>query len=324
MKGKLLVLCCFATLKLFAQNDSTAAKDTSVVNVTNELKEQKKWNSNPASQEVFYGQRLINSKTVEVLRKGVMAFTVIHTFGDIAGTKGGTKNFFGLDEVSDAQIGFQFGLTRHLNVALQHTIGGGNGIFHFYELGLKYQFMNQETGSPFSLTAYGNIVSTAQKVTLVDSMENSFKTGSDRLSELLQLMVARRFGDVSLQISGTFLYTNLVIPGDQNALFSIGGALRIPLSPKFLIISDYFHSFRNPESVTAWADRGVSFSDIFGIGLEILTAGHVFHVNFTNARNILENRFLPYTSDSWSKGQFRWGFTLTRNFTIFRDKKAKG
>jgi hypothetical protein len=323
MKGKLLVLCCFATLRVFAQNNPPVVKDTSVVDISNELKDQKKNSNHYPSKEVFYGQRLINAKTVEVLRKGVMAFTVIHTFGDIAGTKGGVQNFFGLDEVSDAQIGFQFGLTRHLNVALQHTIGAA-GIFHFYELGIKYQFMNQETGNPFSLTAYGNVVSTAQRVALVDSEENSFKSASDRLSELLQVMVARRFGDVSVQVSGTFLYTNLVIPGDQNALYSIGAALRIPLSQRFLIISDYFHTFRNQESIDAWADRGVTFSDVFGIGLEILTAGHVFHVNFTNARNILENRFLGHTSDAWSKGQFRWGFTLTRNFTIFRDKKAKG
>lgn len=321
MKGKLLLLCCFTTLKLLAQKDSSVVKDT-VVNISNELTNQNKNNKHSSSQEVFYGQRLINTKTVEVLRKGVMAFTVIHAFGDIAGTEGGTKNFFGLDQVSDAQIGFQIGLTRHLNVALQHTIGYA-GIQHFYELGIKYQFMNQETGNPFSLTAYGNIVSTAQRISLVDSMENSFTSASDRLSELLQLMVARRFGDVSFQISGTFLHTNLVIPGDQNDLFSIGAALRIPLSSRFLIISDYFHTFRNQESIDAWADRGVSFSDVFGIGLEILTAGHVFHVNFTNARDILENRFLAHTSDAWSKGQFRWGFTLTRNFTIFRDKKAK-
>ena len=47
---------------------------------------------------------------------------------------------------------------------------------------------------------------------------------------MLQLMLARRFGAVSLQISGTFLHTDLVIPGDQNDLFAIGGAVRLPLT----------------------------------------------------------------------------------------------
>ena len=154
-------------------------------------------------------------------------------------------------------------------------------------------------------------------------MENSFRSYSDRLSELFQLMIARKIGAVSLQLSGTYLHTNLVIPGDQNNLFAVGAAVRFPLSQKLFIISDYFHSFRSQQSIDAWKNRGFTPRDIFGIGLEILTQGHVFHINFTNARNILENRFLPRTTDSWGKGQFRWGFTLTRNFTLFRVKKNR-
>lgn len=318
MKGKILLLLCFINLKLFAQTDTTAT----AIDTANHVAVKKNWSNNNSPVEVFYGQRLIDARTVEILRKGVMAFTVIHTFGDIAGDKGGFKNFFGLDEVSDAQIGFQIGIAKNLNLALQHTVGGGDGIFHFYEAGLKYQFMAQGVkGNPFSLTAYGNIVSTAQKSTALDSMENSFSTGADRLSQLLQLMIARRFGRVSIQLSGNYVHTNLVIPGDQNSLFAIGGAVRIPLTRNLFIISDYFHSFRTEESTDAWKARGFTPRDVFGIGVEILTAGHVFHLNFTNARNILENRFLTRTTDTWSKGQFRWGFTLTRNFTVFRPKK---
>jgi Membrane bound beta barrel domain (DUF5777) len=324
MKGKFLLLVCLASLKLFAQNDSTVLRDTTSAPPAGEMSHKKKWSGEKESSSVFQGQRLINTKTVEVLHKGVMAFTVVHTFGDIAGTKGGFHNFFGLDEVSDAQIGFQIGLGNRLNLLLQHTVGGGDGIFHFYEAGLKYQFLRQQTnGSPFSVTGYANIVSTGQKATQLDSMENSFISTSDRFSEFFQLMVGRRFGAVSVQLSGTLLHTNLVIPGDQNTLGSIGAAIRLPLTKSLFVISDYFHSFRSDESTAAWKSRGFTPRDVFGIGVEILTAGHVFHINFTNARNILENRFLPRTTDSWGKGQFRWGFTLTRNFMIFHDKKDR-
>src|SRR5438477_1395133 len=332
MKGKFLLLSCFIALKIIAQNDSTVVRDTSVVNASKETDNKKKWRQDEPALRVFYGQRLINSKTVEVLHKGVMAFTVVHAFGDIAGTKGGFKNFFGLDEVSDAQIGFQIGLSNHLNLLLQHTVGYFIGLQHFYEAGLKYQFMKQETNAnPFSLTAFANIVTTANKITTdsngigtwIPGHENSFVTTADRFSELIQLMIARRFGNISLQLSGTFLHTNLVIPGDQNNLFAIGGAARLPLGKKMFIISDYFHSFRSQESIDAWESLGFTPRDVFGIGVEILTEGHVFHINFTNARNILENKFLARTTDRWSKGQFRWGFTLTRNFILFRDKKDK-
>ena len=322
MKGKFLLICCFATLKLFAQNDTT------VVDMSKEG-DKKKWPGNESALEVFYGQRLIDAKTVEVLHKGAMAFTVIHTFGDIASSSGGFKNFFGLDDVSDAQIGFQIGVCNRLNLVLQHTVGY-EGLRHFYEAGLKYQFLKQETGgTPISLTGFGNVVATGNKITTdsngigvyIPGRENSFKSASDRLSELIQLMIARRFGNISLQISGTFVHTNVVVPGDQDNLFAIGGAVRLPLTKKIFIISDYFHSFRSQESIDTWKSRGVTPRDVFGIGFEILTEGHVFHVNFTNARDILENRFLTRTTESWGKGQFRWGFTLTRNFILFKDKK---
>jgi len=86
MKGKFLLVCCIISLKIFAQNDTTGATVSKETN-------KKKWPERETSK-IFYGQRLINAKTVEVLHKGAMAFTVVHTFGDVAGDDGGTYNFF--------------------------------------------------------------------------------------------------------------------------------------------------------------------------------------------------------------------------------------
>jgi hypothetical protein len=333
MKGKFLLLCCLISLQIFAQNDSTGNANVS------SQKNKKKWPGDETALRIFYSQRLITAKTVEVLPKGAMAFTIVHTFGDIAGDNGGTYNFFGLDDIRDAQIGFQIGLTNRLNILLQHTVGyraesDYNFVQHFWEAGLKYQFLKQApNGSPISLTVFGNIVSTAQQIpktndsthAFIPGTERSFETGADRLSELLQVMIAKRFGNVSLQLSGTYLHTNYVIPGDQNDLFSIGAAVRLPLTKSVFIIADYFHSFRNQQSIDAWEAQTPpqTHRDVLGIGVEILTAGHVFHLNFTNATDILENRFLPRTTAQWSEGEFRWGFTLTRNFMLFHPDKKK-
>src|SRR6188768_2770805 len=51
--------------------------------------------------KVFYSQKLVNTKTVEVLRKGILEFNVAHNFGDISGDAGGINNFYGLDNASD-------------------------------------------------------------------------------------------------------------------------------------------------------------------------------------------------------------------------------
>jgi hypothetical protein len=87
---------------------------------------------------------------------------------------------------------------------------------------------------------------------------------------------------------------------------------------------DYFHPFTKQsveDSFGLAVNGGFKFSDPIGVGLEILTGRHVFHLNFTNATETLENRFIPRTITSWAKGQFRWGFTISRQFTLWKPKK---
>ena len=59
------------------------------------------------------------------------------------------------------------------------------------------------------------------------------------------------------------------------------------------------------------------------IGFEFETGGHVFHVNFTNSRGMLENDFLPYNSANWAQGAFRLGFTISRTFPLSYKGKPK-
>ena len=311
MKLTFVLITFVCSLKLSAQDDST------VVNISNEMDQKKE------ATKVFYDQRLINANTVEVLRKGVMEFKVTHNFGDIAGGGGGIKNFFGLDNAADVKIAFQVAVGNKLNVVAGRAKGGGL-VQQLWELGLKYQFLQQmehDPSHPFSLTLYANTVISAMKTSAFPDQENTFGDFSDRLSQMIQLMVARKFGGISLQVSPTYVHTNFVVPGDDKSIFAIGGAIRLPISKRFVLIADYFHPFRSEESRNVLNSQGFPLYDVFGAGIEIITQGHIFHMNFTNATNIIENRFIPRTNTSWGKGQYRWGFSIARRFVLFRDKK---
>jgi hypothetical protein len=48
--------------------------------------------------------------------------------------------------------------------------------------------------------------------------------------------------------------------------------------------------------------------------LEWFTFGHNFTVNFTNSGGLGETQFIPYTTENWLKGQFRFGFCVARKF----------
>jgi len=276
--------------------------------------------------KVFYSERLINANTVEVIAKGRLQFKVVHNFGDIGGTFGGIKNAYGLDNSTDVKIGFVVGLAKNLNMIISRNKGFGQ-VLQLWEMGFKYKFLEQgenDPSHPLSVAVFVNGVISSQKAdtNTVNIRENHYTSGSDRQSQVLQLMVARKFGRIlSLQLNPTLVHTNFVVPGDQKSIFALGGGIRVPIYKRFVFIADYFHSFRGQSSIDALKAKGVRLYDVFGMGLELLTPGHVFHVNFTNTHTILENRFIPRTTTSWGKGEYRWGFTVTRDFVLFRDKK---
>lgn len=317
MKYFTLFIFCFYTLNSFSQ-------DSTIIDITSELNDRISNNeeSKPA-YKVFYSQKLINANTVEVLKKGVLDFKVTHNFGDLAGSNGGASKFFGLDNASDIRIGFQVGLSNKLNVLIARAKGAGV-LQQLIETGIKYQFMSQEkenSSRPVSITLFANNAISAMKANTLAGQENSFSNFSDRNSQVVQLLFAKRTGNTSFQLSPTYVHSNYVIPGDDNGLFSLGTALRLPLSKKFVFIADYFLLFRSESSRNFLKTKGIDLYNPLGVGVEILTEGHVFHLNFTNATETLENRFLTRTQTSWNKGQYRWGFTITRNFILFKDKK---
>jgi hypothetical protein len=276
--------------------------------------------------KIFNSEKAINANTTEVVDKGKMEFKVTHNFGDIAGTNGGIKNFFGLDNATDIRIAFEMGLAKGFDLTAARAKGAGL-VQSLWELGLKYQLMRQmenDPSHPLSVAIYTNAVVSSKKRNSQNNQDNSFANLSDRTSNIIQLILARKAGKISLQLNPTFYTRGYAVSYDQKSMFALGGAVKIPLSNNFNLVVDYFHSFRNQSSKDSFlVNQNIKFFDPLGVGFEIITAGHIFHLNFTNATEILENRFIPRTISSWGKGQFRWGFTISRQFTVFKVKEKK-
>lgn len=274
---------------------------------------------------IFSSEKAINANTPETVGKGKMAFKVSHNFGDIAGKAGGIKNFFGLDNSTDVRIAFQVGLGKKFDAVAARTKGAGLQQRAF-ELGLKYKIMEQlqdDPSHPVSVALYVNAAIATNDANAFPNQDNSYKDFSDRVSNIFQLIIARKMGKVSLQLNPTFLTRGYAISYDQKSMFALGGAIKVPLVENRLnLLLDYFHPFRREAVEDSFRiNDNIKFSDPLGIGFEFITSGHHFRLNFANTTEILENRFIPRTITSWGKGQFRWCFTISRNFTLWRDKK---
>jgi Membrane bound beta barrel domain (DUF5777) len=274
--------------------------------------------------QIFSSTKTINARTTELTGKGKMDFNVTHNFGDVAGSNGGIKRFFGLDNASDIRIAFTVGLGNRFDATLARVKGAGPQQ-QLYELSAKYLLMQQmenDPSHPVSLALFGNMVLGASPQNPFPNQDNSYDGMGERMSNVLQLIIAKKMGKISLQLNPTFVTRGYAISYDKKNMFALGGAVKLPLGGRVNLVLDYFHPFRDRASKDSFrVNNNLRFYDPFGIGFEILTSGHIFRLNFTNATEILENRFIPRTISSWGRGEFRWGFTISRKFTLWRDKK---
>lgn len=273
---------------------------------------------------IFNSTKTINTRTTEVTGAGKLDFNITHNFGDIAGSNGGIKRFFGLDNASDIRIGFHIGLGNKTDFVFARD-KGASAVQGLYEFGIKHQVVRQyekDPSHPISIALYINTVIASQKSSSFENQDNSFSGFPDRISNIFQIILAKKVKALSLQLNPTFMNRGYAISYDQKSMFSLGGALKFPVVANRLnLIIDYFHNFRNQASKDSFLlNNSIRFYDPLGVGFEILTSGHTFRLNFTNSTEILENRFIPRTVTSWAKGQFRWGFTISRKFTVWRPK----
>src|SRR5690606_20033546 len=140
---------------------------------------------NPKNEKVtatFKSGSLINLKTTETIHRNELDFKVDHRFGDIAGSAGGSKNFFGLDNSSDIRIGLDYGLLDNLTIGIARA-KGATEIRQLYEANLKYRFLEQtvDNSVPVSIAFFGSTTVSAMEASEDKNSATYFENFSDRM-----------------------------------------------------------------------------------------------------------------------------------------------
>jgi hypothetical protein len=295
-KYTILLAFLTASIGLMAQKPDSTKKNNAADSLLNSMNGDNK--KEPVV--IFKASRLVLSQSTETVKKNNLNFLVIHRFGDFAGKIGGGKYFFGLDDVSDVYIGFEYGLSDNLNIDIGRTTIGG-----LADLELKYAILHQTTddSSPLAITVIGEAGARPY---------GSYATVGDRISYFGQAIFARKFSPgFSLQVAPSIVQDNLPlpnVPGNTQEVFSMSATARFKLSKHMGFIVDYAHPF------SSFRNGANGFSDPLGLGLEMITGGHVFTVNITNARAVQEINYLSNTTSDYIRGQYRIGFTISRMF----------
>ncbi len=265
--------------------------------------------------KTFKDTRIINTHSIETLGARKLDFRVAHRFGDLLGDNGGWNNFFGFENAADISIGFEYGLSDRLMMGISRAKGAADRKQLVNTL-IKYRLVRQMTeGAPLSLTILGG-----SSLTTMPRVENSgginaFPKFSHRLAFVGQMLLAKKFSNrFTLQLSTTFIHRNLVRDEEDNDTFAAGMAGRWQFNKTTALLFDFqlpLNGYASP-----FGESNPPHYPSLGFGLEFDTGGHVFQINLTNSRGIMETDFIPNTTDNWLEGQFRLGFTISRLFNL--------
>ncbi len=261
-------------------------------------------------EETFSGTRILNGHSVETLKKKTLEFSISHRFGDVAGANGGVQQFFGFDQAADIRFAFEYGITDKLMIGIGRSKGTGRPYRSLVDGFVKYRLLtqNKANGMPLSLAVLGTSTLTYQEAVDDLTQIQSYPEFAHRMAYSAQINIARKFGErFSLAIMPTYVHRNYVLANDENGLFSLGGGAGFRFTKEMGMLVEYYHVF---------AQSGIrpdNFNSL-SVGFEYMTNGHNFKIVFTNSRGFNETQFIPATYSNWLDGEFRLGFSITRNF----------
>ena len=253
----------------------------------------------------FKSSRVINGHSIEFLGKGVLDFRILHRFGDVST---GISNLFGLDQAS-MRIGLDYGLLNNLTIGF-----GRSNVGKELDGFIKFRPVCQTTGSgsfPFSIVLVSGVTLTTQP--WADTTRKNYF--SSRMAFYNELIIGRKFSErFSLQLSPVFVHRNLVEQAvEENDVYALGIGARFKLTKRIAFVADYHY-------IAKGLNKDI-YKDPLSVGFDIETGGHVFQLHFSNATGMNEKAFITNTTGDWGKGEVRFGFNLSRVFTVSRPRR---
>jgi hypothetical protein len=258
----------------------------------------------PGSQyatAAFKTNRVVNLHSVENTAAGVMDVKISHRFGTL---DGGFYDIFGLDNAT-IRIGMDLGISDRL------VVGAGRSSYEkTYDAYAKYKLLRQQSGKkqvPVTMALMGSTA--MQTLRWADPNRQNFF--SSRLYYTFQLIVGRKFNDnFSLQLSPTLVHRNLVKTfAEKHDVPALGIAGRHKLNKRVAINAEYIYVMPN--------SLAPEFKNSLSLGFDIETGGHVFQLHFTNSTSMIEKGFITENTTSWGDMGIRFGFNISRVFTLW-------
>jgi hypothetical protein len=286
----------FLAVAMAALCSGAFAQDST--NLLSELIHESESNKTYYTENTFKYTRVVDGHSIVNLPARVLDVRISHRFDPI---NRGLYNFFGLD-AAVMRLGFDYGITNSF------MIGAGHSVYQkTYDAFLKIKILRQSTGEvemPVSISFVPTIAVNTLKQ--FDAGKTIFP---DRLSYVLQLLIARKFSEnFSLQLMPTFIHADKISFAhvDQN-IAAIGIAATQRVSKRLNVNAEYYYRLN---------DYGSRAHNVLSFGIDLGTGGHVFQLHFTNSIGMTEKSFIAETTNRWEDGDVLFGFNISRVFQL--------
>jgi len=279
----------------------------------------------------FKTYRLGNAQTTETVKKKHMDFRISHRFGNMYDAtlpnpiNETFQTYLGFDVATDIRNSFDFGITDDITLGI-----GRSKMRKIIDGSIKWRILQQTANfkMPISLAVFADVGYTHAKTneaSMYDGIDRNadpsikFPNELHRFNYFTQIIIASKLNEwFSFELLPSYMHRNFIKENintengakDVNSFFSMGVGGRLKVTKRMCIISDYFYNVSDFYTGNPTAKNPLSF------GFEMETGGHVFSLFFTNASGLIENNFIPYTTDSWTKGQAKFGFSISRVFSL--------
>lgn len=265
--------------------------------------------------ETFSSSLLIDEQTCIIPNKKTLEMQIQHRFGLIKTNS--ISDLYGIYAPSaNTRMGLNYSILDNLMVGY-----GITRISMYSDFQVKWNILQQtrKNTMPLTLTLYADMaIDGRKKDDFTTSTADSVYQFANRLSYFTEIMVSRKFNDwFSLSVNGSFTHYNSVpaadpgIQGMDHDVIGIGGMARFKFTPQSAFVISYamplyINGLAENQDVTNHALPNFSF------GYEVATATHAFQIFVTTSNGIIQQDNYMWNQSDWTKGEFRFGFNITR------------
>ena len=261
-------------------------------------------------RSMFESSIFIDDQTSVIPVKNTLEMHIQHRFGLLK--ENGISDLFGIYAPSaNTRMGLNYSILDNLMVGYGIT---RKNMYNDFQVKWTLLRQTRKNTIPLNVAVYANMaIDGRNKSVFGDDYQFT-----NRLSYFTQVLVGRKFTEwFSLELHASFTHYNAVksdipnVKGYDHDVFGWGGHMRFKFSPQSSILIMY----TAPVYIASLSENQETLNKFYsnlGIAYEVATSTHAFQIFITTANGIIPQDIYMYNTSDWTKGEFRFGFNITR------------